>query len=146
MSEEEIGEFQTSLREIMLYIKYSKDKTKLQEVTQTNPNFRALNRTAADVINITTNSKLKYPDGKEAVDVCAAIQELIADSEARGEARGEAHGEARGEVRGEARGEIKGTISAYKEVGLPFNEVISRVARKFDFPLHESEELVKKYW
>ncbi len=33
-----------------------------------------------------------------------------------------------------------------KEVGLPFREVLSRIARKFDFLLHESEALVKKYW
>ena len=142
MSEEEIDEFQTSLREIMLYIKYSKDKTKLWEVTQANPNFRTLSRTAAEVINVTTNSKLRYPEGKEAVDVCAAIQELMADSEAKGEARGEA----RGEVKGEARGKIQGAVGAYKEVGLSLEEVISRIARKFDFSLHESEEVVKKYW
>lgn len=63
MSEGEIEEFRSSLKEVMLYIKYSKDKKKLQEVTQKNKNFRNLERQAAEVISVTTNSKLKYPEG-----------------------------------------------------------------------------------
>lgn len=88
MTEEEIGEFTTSLKEVMLYIKYSQDKTKLQEVIQANEGFKSLDRQAAEVINVTTNSKLEYPDGKERVDVCAAIEEMKMDSSIEGEIKG----------------------------------------------------------
>lgn len=73
MSEEEIDEFQSSLKEVILYIKYSKDKVKLQEVVQKDKNFRNLKRQAAEVISVTTNSKLKYQEGQE-VNMCQKIQ------------------------------------------------------------------------
>ncbi len=126
MTEGDIGEFQTSLKEVMLYIKYSKDKTKLQEVTQADLNFRNLDRRAAEVINVTTNSKLKYPEGKGTVDMCVAIEEMRMDSR--------------------LEGEIKGAVKTYKEVGFSLEETIQRVAVNYNCSLEESEEKVMEYW
>ena len=130
MPEEEIEEFQSSLKEVMLYIKYSKDKKKLQEVTQQNKNFCSLERQAAEVISVTTNSKLKYAEGQEAVDVCAAIEEMKMDSR----------------IEGKIEGEIKGSIETYREVNFSLQDTIQRVAEKFSFSLQKSEEEVRKYW
>ena len=116
MSVEEIKEFTTSLKEIMLYIKYSKDKTKLREVVQTNPEFKNLDRQAAEVINITTNSKFEYPEGKEKTDMCVAIEEMRKE------------------------GEMKGRLEAYKEVGFSFDEIVQHIADNYGFSLHEAEE------
>lgn len=44
LTESELTEFKTSLKEVMLYIKYSKNKKKLQEVTMAEPGFRKLDR------------------------------------------------------------------------------------------------------
>ena len=126
MSEREIEEFRSSLKEVTLYIKYSKDKEKLQEVTQKDKNFRSLERQAAEVISVTTNSKLKYQEGQEVVDVCAAIEEMKLDSR--------------------TEGEIKGSVETYKEVDFSLQETIQRVAEKFGLSLQRSEEKVKKYW
>ena len=123
MSEGEIEEFQSSLKEVMLYIKYSKDKKKLQEVTQKDKNFRNLERQAAEVIRVTTNSN---PEGQEVVDVCAAIEEIKLDSR--------------------IEGEIKGSVETYKEVHFSLQETIQRVAEKFSLSLQMSEEEVRKYW
>ena len=82
MSDEEIMKFQSSLREVMLFIKYSKDKDNLSRILKTNEKrFREVERRAADVIEAITNSGIKYEEGKEAVDVCQAIQEMRAESE-----------------------------------------------------------------
>ncbi len=126
MTEEEIGEFTTSLKEVMLYIKYSQDKTKLQEVTQANEGFKSLDRQAAEVINVTTNSRLKYPEGKERIDMCVAIEEMRMDSR--------------------IEGELKGSIKTYKEVGFSLQETIQRIAGNYNLPIQESEEKVMKYW
>lgn len=134
MSEEEIGEFKTSMKEIMLYIKYSKDKTMLQEVTQRDPNFRSLDRQAVEVINVTTNSKLKYPEGKEMVDVCAAIQEMVAD------------GKLEGKREGKLEGEMKGTVETCREFNISLQDTVRRIADKFSLSLQRAEEEVKKYW
>lgn len=130
MSDDEIKEFQTSLKEVMLYIKYSKDKNKLQKVTQADESFQNLDRQAAEVINVTTNSKLKYPEGKEKIDMCLALEEMRMDSKREG-------------IR---EGEIKGAVETYQEVGISLQETSRRVSVKFNLPLQQAEDKVKKYW
>ena len=86
MTDEEIMKFQSSLREIMLFVKYSKDKENLSRVLAANEKrFREVERRAADVIEVITNTGIKYDESKEAVDVCQAIQEIRMESERRGE-------------------------------------------------------------
>ena len=126
MTEEEIGEFQSSLKEVLLYIKYSKDKEKLQEVTQKHKKFRSLERQAAEVISVITNSKLKFQKEQEAVDVCVALEEMKMDSE--------------------RKGEIKGSVETYQEFQCSLQDTIQRIAEKFSLSLQKSEEEVKKYW
>jgi len=122
MTDEEIEEFQSSLKEVMLYIKYSNDKKKLQEVTQRDKNFRNLERQAVEVISVTTNSKLKYLEGQEVVDVCTALEEMKLDSK------------------------IEGSVETYREVNFSLQDTIQRVAEKFNLSLQKSEEEVRKYW
>ncbi len=126
MPEEEIEQFRSSLKEVMLYIKYSKDKKKLQEVTKKDKNFRNLDRQAAEVISVVTNSKLKYAEGQEVVDVCAAIEEMKMDSK--------------------IEGKIEGSVETYREAGFSLQDTIKRVAEKFSFSMQKSEEEVGKYW
>ena len=122
MSDDEIKEFQTSLKEVMLYIKYSKDKNKLQKVTQADESFQNLDRQAAEVINVTTNSKLKYPEGKGKIDMCLALEEMRMDSK------------------------IEGAVKAYKEVGFSLQETVQRIVENYNFSMQRAEEEVKKYW
>ena len=68
--------FKSSLREVLLYIKYSKDKKKLQELLATDPHFRALDRRAAVVINTVTNSKLVFDEKEGTVDMCQAVADM----------------------------------------------------------------------
>lgn len=126
MTDSEIREFKTSLKEVMLYIKYSKDKNKLQEIAQKDPNFLSMDRQAAEVINVTTNSNLKYPEGKEKINMCLAIDEM------RNESRLE--------------GEIMGAVKTYREVGFSLQETVQRIAENYNFSRQQAEEEVKKYW
>ncbi len=74
MSDEDIYKFHSNLREVMLYIKYSRDKEKLNRIIKEDANFQSVERQAANVINIVTGSKLKYPKGKGDVNMCLEIQ------------------------------------------------------------------------
>ncbi len=86
MADEEIMKFQSSLREVMLFIKYSKDKENLSRVLAVNERrFREVERRAADVIEVITNSGIKYDEKDEVVNVCQAIQEMKKESERDGE-------------------------------------------------------------
>ena len=82
MPDKEIMKFQSSLREVMLFIKYSKDKKNLSRVLAANEKrFREVERRAADVIEAITNSGIKYDEEDEVVNVCQAIQEMRKESE-----------------------------------------------------------------
>lgn len=89
MSDEEIMKFQSSLREVMLFIKYSGDKENLIRILKANEKrFREVERRAADVIEAITNSGINYDKNEEAVDVCQAIQEMRKESLKEGIAEG----------------------------------------------------------
>ena len=82
MSDEEIMKFQSSLREVMLFIKYSKDSENLSRILEANAKrFMEVERRAADVIEAITNSGIKYDESEEVVNVCQAIQEIRKESE-----------------------------------------------------------------
>lgn len=86
MSDGEIMKFQSSLREVMLFIKYSKNKENLSRVLSDNEErFREVERRAADVIEAITNAGIKYDESEEVVNVCQAIQEMRKESERDGE-------------------------------------------------------------
>ena len=68
----EIDQFKTSFREVMLFIKYSKDKQKLDELVTGDDVFRKMDRKAARVMSSVTGSNLQF-DEEEMVDMCLAI-------------------------------------------------------------------------
>lgn len=84
MSDDEINEFHSNLREVMLYIKYSKDKKTLNKIAKEDIKFQSVERQAAEVINVVTGSKLKYPEGKGDVNMCLSIQQMREESEIKG--------------------------------------------------------------
>lgn len=126
MSDEDINEFHSNLREVMLYIKYSRDKKKLNKIIEENPNFQSVERQAADVINIVTGSKLKYPEGKGDVNMCLAIKQMREESE--------------------LAGQIKGAVETYKDLEVSLADTIKRIAERFHLSESESTETVKQYW
>ena len=126
MSDEDIDEFHSNLREVMLYIKYSKDKKKLDKIIEENPNFQSVERQAADVINIVTGSKLRYPEGKGDVNMCLAIKQMREESE--------------------LAGQIKGAVLMCKNLGVSLADTIKQIAEMFHLSESESSETVKQYW
>ena len=127
MSDEEIMKFQSSLREVMFFIKYSKDRENLSRILKVDEKrFRELERRAADVIEVITNSGIKCGEGEEAVDVCQAIQEMRMDERRIGELRGEQ----RGELKGEQNGKLKKAREIAKrlyEMGFDVEKIVQVV-------------------
>ena len=92
LTDDEIEMFATDLRRVTQCLKYANDPKKFDEITRADPAYRHISRRAADVINVVTNSNLKFPENEEEVDMCLAIEEIKKESEVRGEAKGEAKG------------------------------------------------------
>ena len=68
--------FHSSLKEVMLFIKYSEDKDVLVNILNANESFRHLGREEVDVLNTCVGANIEVKQDEEAVDVCLAIQQL----------------------------------------------------------------------
>jgi hypothetical protein len=79
LSDEEINKFSTNLREVLLFIKYSKNKEKLAELLTHDNRFKLVDRKAARVMNTVTNLKLKVEEKEGEMDMCQAIEEMMND-------------------------------------------------------------------
>ncbi len=80
MSDAKIDQFSTSLREVMLFIKYSEDKVKLHEMVQKDDRFKNMDRKAATVISTVTGVEIEEDFEEEKVDMCQALKEMLEDS------------------------------------------------------------------
>ena len=96
IKDEEPDKLQSNLKEVMLFIKYSKDKRKLQELTSHNPGFRSLELKAARVIDSITGIHLRFTETEGSVNMCQAVQEMCNDARAEGLSQGLSQGRAQG--------------------------------------------------
>ena len=74
LSDEGLDKFRTTLREVLAFIKYSKDMDKLDKIV--NDNFRNLRKNEIDVLNQCVNAKLRLEEGEEELIVCKALEDM----------------------------------------------------------------------
>lgn len=72
----DFGKFQSSLKEVLSFIKHARDKDELKKVLDADESFRHLGREEVDVLNACVGAKIAVKEGEEAVDVCLAIQQM----------------------------------------------------------------------
>ena len=85
IQKDDFSKSRTELGIALKYIKYSDDGKELLRAAKEDPAFQNVSKQTVDLINDMTNSKLVYPEGKEEVDVCKAIQELIEEGKREAE-------------------------------------------------------------
>ena len=76
IADDDFLKFSTDFGKVLQYIKYSKDKKKLYEITHEGDRFRNIDEESANLINVTTGSELKYEVKGGQVDMCTAIDEM----------------------------------------------------------------------
>ncbi|EET60284.1 hypothetical protein BRYFOR_07844 [Marvinbryantia formatexigens DSM 14469] len=76
IEDEDFGKFQSSLKEVLSFIKYAGDKDELKKVLDADESFRHLGREEVDVLNACVGAKIAVKEGEEAIDVCLAIQQM----------------------------------------------------------------------
>lgn len=100
IKDEKLDKLQSNLKEVMLFIKYSKDKRKLQKLTTQSPGFRSLELKAARVIDSITGINLRFTETEGSVNMCQAVQEMCDDARAEGRQAGLAEGRTAGLAEG----------------------------------------------
>lgn len=141
ISETEFGQFQSSLKEVMAYIKYAHDKVKVKKFVDSNPKFKEVPRAAFDVLDACTNTGLKVPETEEVVNMQTIMESLIQDAEARGEARGEVRGEARGAKREREKAREK-QISDMAEYIVNLELPLKKAVAGLKWPDEDKRELI----
>jgi hypothetical protein len=81
LQEEDFDLFHSSLREVLLFIKYAKDE-KVRELVENDEAFRHMDKKAVKVINECTGAKLPIKEKEEVVDMCQGIKILMEDAAA----------------------------------------------------------------
>ena len=92
IKDEELNNLQSNLREVMLFIKYVKDKRKLKELTSENSGFQSLELKAARSIDSITGIHLRFTETERSVNMCQAVQEMYDDARAKGHLAGRTEG------------------------------------------------------
>lgn len=88
MADEDFLKFRTDFGKVLQYIKYSKDKKRLYEVTHEGDRFKNVEQDSAALINVVTGSGLKYEVKGGRVNMCTAIDEMIKESKSEGRQEG----------------------------------------------------------
>ena len=137
---DEMDKFHTSLREVLSYIKYSKDADKLAEYMNHNQRMEHLEVGAAQVIKEVTNTKFQIPKGMEEVNMCEAIEVLMN----RRENEGIRQGLEQGISQGMAQGITQGKLSLLKDLVEDGTLTMEAAAGKVNMSVKEFEEYMKK--
>ena len=99
-------------------------------------------RTAgAFLIKTITNTPIEVSEEEEEIEMCKAIEDLIAESEARGRAEGEVRGRAEGETRGEA----KGMIEICLDMSFSKEDILKKLQEKLNISLQQAGEYFEMY-
>ena len=132
LTEEQLNQFSTSLKEVMGYIKYSKNKEELLKFLQTDTH-RSIEMNAVRVIKTITNTPIEVSEEEEEIEMCKAIEDLIAESEARGRAEGE------------TRGEAKGMIEICLDMSFSKEDILKKLQEKLNISLQQAGEYFEMY-
>ena len=114
ISDDDLQKFSTNLREVMGYIKYANDKQKLAAFIHDNPRM-VIERNAAMVISTATHTTINIPEKEASIDMCKAIEEMLADAIAEGKNAGLLEGKAAGLIEGKSAGLIEGKAAGLIE-------------------------------
>ena len=139
----------------MGYIKYANDKQKLAAFIHDNPRM-VIERNAAMVISAATHTTINIPEKENSIDMCKAIEEMLADAIAEGENRGLTQGrlegknagliegKAAGLIEGKAAGLIEGKFESLAELVKDELLDINEAAKRANMSVKEFEEKMFK--
>lgn len=89
---EDFKKFASSLREVLNYIKYSKDENELTRLLAEDERLKVLEAGAARVIETITHTDFAINEKTEVVNVCQAVEDMMKTREQKGWQQGEQQG------------------------------------------------------
>lgn len=97
ISQNDFKKFASSLREVLNYIKYSKDEKGLARLLEEDERLKTLEAGAARVIETITHTDFAIDEKTEVVNVCQAVEDMMKTREQKGWKLGEEIGRKQGQ-------------------------------------------------
>lgn len=120
MDESEFEKFHSSMREVMGFIKYSRDKEQMKRLIQKDENrFHHMEREAIQLINLITGTDIRMENDEEVVDMCKAWSDMAAEEREIGYASGKEEGKAEGQRENKQR-----VIENMLKMGYPDDDIL----------------------
>ena len=88
MGDNDLQKLNSSLREVLAYIKYQRDKARMEKLLNEDSKFSCLETNAALVINAMTNAGIAIDPNKEVVNMCEAIRQMVDEGISMGQKQG----------------------------------------------------------
>lgn len=133
MPDEDFEKFSTDFRDVLQFIKHSRNEKEIDRLTEGNERFSRMNPETAELINLITDSKLELTVEEGTVNMCEAIRQKVERSLAAGKAEGMNEGIAKGMSEGIAKGRLK----AYAEMVMDGEITVQTAAKKFNMTVDE---------
>lgn len=121
LTDDNLEKFSSSLRGVLGYIKYSKDKRQLSKFLN-DSQVMIMDNDAARVIRDITNTPIYVPEGKGEIDVCEAVKDMIEESRLEGMENGRLLGLKEGELTAK-----KETAISLMDMGMPVEQIAQAV-------------------
>ncbi len=132
LEQKDLSDLKSDLRLVLQAIKYSGDKEQFMKIISEDEGYRKVERSTAELISALTKAELVYNEEKEEVDMCEAIRQLVQDAADKGIAQGV------------AQGEIKGAFRTALDFGKSEEDAYRYVSSRFQRPVSEIREILKR--
>ena len=148
--DERLLEFLKDIASMFLTIKYRDNLQNLKEVLKTIPEIENIEEDTYDVMwNFLDKRMLELKENVQnedgGINMCGAVDQMIAEGMERGMERGLAQGMERGLAQGTERG-IKNLIEVCQELGTSYDNVQFQVEMKYNLNQEEAGKYMKQYW
>ncbi len=135
---------------MFLTIKYRDNLQTLKKVLKTIPEIENIEEDTYDVMwNFLDKRMLELKENVQnedgGINMCGAVDQMIAEGMERGMERGLAQGMERGLAQGTERG-IKNLIEVCQELGTSYDNVQFQVEMKYNLNQEEAGKYMKQYW
>ena len=140
--DERLLEFLKDIATMFLTIKYRDNLQNLKEVLKTIPEIENIEEDTYDGMwNFLDKRMLELKENVQnedgGINMCGAVDQMIAEGMERGMERGLAQGTERG---------IKNLIEVCQELGTSYDNVQFQVEMKYNLSQEEAERYMKQYW
>lgn len=143
LTEEELGKFKSSLREVLMFMKYSKDEEKMDEFIRNNENMSRMDRMAAEVMKCIGKIPMEIEEGGE-VNMCKAIDDMMEKRERKGRQEGIQKGIREGREKGIQEGKKAGQLEVLMELAMDGILSVKVASDKASMSVNDFEKQLEK--